>query len=204
MHKVLEEIIYENEWRNNEFAKFKINSTGVDDALWCRMCVPMIYAHWEGFVVSSMKLLINHLNGLGLSPSEISTSLAAHGLTESYKSLSGKQNLQQRIEFTRKFKVIFGEPIKLKNKVETKANLRGEVFQDICLVFGFNFELFKDCLIDIGTLVNVRNAIAHGENSVVPNMDNVNRYIAAVNSAIDTLTNEIGIYLDQHSYLELE
>lgn len=204
MHKVLEEIIYENEWRNNEFAKFKINSTGVDDALWCRMCIPMIYAHWEGFVVSSMKLLINHLNGLGLSPSEISTSLVAHGLTESYKSLSGKQNLQQRIEFTRKFKVIFGETIKLKNKVETKANLRGEVFQDICLVFGFNFELFKDCLIDIGTLVNVRNAIAHGENSVVPSMDNVNKYIAAVNSAIDTLTNEIGIYLDQHSYLELE
>jgi len=56
-HKVIDEIIESNRWRDGEFAKFKIKALSIDESLWCRMCIPMIYAHWEGFVVSSLKIL---------------------------------------------------------------------------------------------------------------------------------------------------
>lgn len=49
-HELTKEIDAENEWRNGEFAAFKVNSQKVDETLWNRMCLLMIYAHWEGFV----------------------------------------------------------------------------------------------------------------------------------------------------------
>lgn len=60
MHKVVDEIVTSNEWRDGEFAKLKVGSIGLDEALWCRMCIPMIYAHWEGYVVTSLKILIDY------------------------------------------------------------------------------------------------------------------------------------------------
>ncbi|MCW2482199.1 hypothetical protein, partial [Candidatus Symbiopectobacterium sp. NZEC135] len=62
MHSLVEEINETNAWRDGEFAKFRVNPHQVESILWGRMCVPMIYANWEGFVVSSLKMLLQHLN----------------------------------------------------------------------------------------------------------------------------------------------
>lgn len=200
MHRVLEEILEENKWRNGEFAKFKINSSNVDASLWFRMCIPMIYAHWEGFVVSAIKVLVTHLNSLSLRPQETKTALTVHGLGTAYQSLAGKQRFDQKVAFTDKFKAIFNEPIKFPSRINTKSNLKKDVFQEICEVFEFDFRKFELCLRDIDTLVNIRNSIAHGENSVMPDINNIEKYINAVNMAIDLLTGEIEIFLSNESY----
>lgn len=200
MHRVLEEILEDNEWRNGEFAKFKINAYGVDDALWYRMCIPMIYAHWEGFVVSSIKILVTHLNNLSLTHLDVQTRLTVHGLGQAYNSLAGKQKFSQKIDFTERFKSLLDRPLRFPTKVDTKSNLRGDVFREICEVFDFEYSKFKNSLSDIDTLVGIRNAIAHGENSIIPDSKNIEKYILAVNSAIDILTSEIEIFLSQETY----
>lgn len=200
MHRVLEEILEDNEWRNGEFAKFKINAYGVDDVLWCRMCIPMIYAHWEGFVVSSVKILITHLNNLELTHLDVQTRLTVHGLGRAYNSLAGKQKFSQKIDFTEKFKSLLDRPLQFPSKVDTKSNLRGEVFREICEVFDFDYSKFKDSLGDIDTLIGIRNSIAHGENSIIPDAKNIEKYISAVNSAIDILVGEIEILLTEETY----
>ena len=52
--------------------------------------------------------------------------------------------------------------------INTKANLNFEVFADICLVCGVPAESFADksTFIDV-VLLKRRNAIAHGENTLV-------------------------------------
>lgn len=200
MHRVLEEILEDNEWRNGEFAKFKINANAVDEVLWYRMCIPMIYAHWEGFVVSSIKILVTHLNDLSLTHSDVQTRLTVHGLGNAYNSLAGKQKFSQKIDFTEKFKSLLDKPLKFPTKIDTKSNLRGDVFREICEVFDFDHSKFKSNLSDIDTLVGIRNAIAHGENSIVPDAKNIEKYILAVNSSSDLLVAEIENFLLQETY----
>lgn len=201
MHRVIAEIIESNSWRDGEFAKFKVNAANVDEILWCRMCIPMIYAHWEGYVVSSLKVLIQHLNNLSLSPRNVPTNLVVISLGDSYRSLSGKQSFKQRIEFTDKFSTLYKASLKFATKIDTKSNLKSDVLEELCEMFGFNYGRFKDCTPDIDRLVNIRNSIAHGENSIKPDMANVLKYIDSVVHAIDMFTDEIGRFVEQEEYL---
>lgn len=201
MHRIVDEISSTNSWRDGEFAKFKVNANDVDEELWCRMCIPMIYAHWEGYVVSSLKLLIHHLNDLELEPKDIPTNLVVVGLGDTYKKLSGKQSFKQRIEFTDRFSSLYKKRMKFTKKINTKSNLKSDVLENLCVMFTLNFENFREHIGDIDRLVNIRNSIAHGENSILPNMKNIEKYIESVNKAMDVLLNEIQAFLDNKDYL---
>jgi RiboL-PSP-HEPN len=199
-NEVLEEISIANEWRDGEFAKFKVNPDSVEDSLWSRMCVPMIYAHWEGFTVSALKILINHLNELNLTPNQLSTKLVVVSLSDAYKPLSGKQSFIQRVEFTDKFNKLLCSSVKFNKKINTKSNLKSNVLEEICLMYDFNYENFSEVNSEIDRLVNIRNSIAHGENNIIPNKENICKYIDSVKLAMDILTNEIGDFIEKKKY----
>jgi hypothetical protein len=201
-HEVIVEIQEDNNWRDGELAKFKINPHKVDQKLWDRMCIPMIYAHWEGYVVSSLRLLINHLNKLQLNPGDVDTKLIVIGLGKTYNSLSGKQSFDQKVIFTDKFIVIFERAIKFDRNIDTKSNLNSKVLKELCDMFGFDFENFKDLTSDIDRIVTVRNKIAHGENSILPDADSIEKYISSVASATDIIIQEIDRFLTNKSYLK--
>lgn len=201
MHRVVEEIASTNTWRDGEFAKFKVNAADVDEELWCRMCIPMIYAHWEGYVVTSLKILIHHLNDLKLEPKDVPTNLVVVGLGDTYRTLSGKQSFKQRIEFTDRFSGLYQKSLKFTKKINTRSNLKSDVLEELCDMFLFKFNNFSEYTGDIDRLVNIRNSIAHGENSIVPNMKNVEKYIEAVTNAMDVLLSEIQTFLDNEDYL---
>lgn len=201
MHRVVEEIYESNKWRDREFAKFKVNLSNVDKNLWCRMCVPMIYAHWEGFVVSSLKVLLEYLNRLELPSKDVSTNLVVVGLGNSYRSLSGKQSFKQRVQFTDKFNEILQEQIKFSKQIDTKSNLKSDILNDLCEMFSLDFSGFQEHSGDIDRLVNLRNSIAHGENSIIPSTENIEKYIDAVTRSMDVLTAEIQKFVEEEKYL---
>lgn len=201
MHKLVTEIYETNSWRDGEFAKFKVNPHQVEPTLWGRMCVPMIYANWEGFVVSSLKMLLKHLNELQLTPVQIPTRLVVVGLGDSYRSLSGKQSFEQRCAFTERFNDLLKNTVRFKTKIETKSNLHSEVLKDLCLMFDFDFNRFSDVTGMLDRLVQVRNCIAHGENSILPTQENIESYIDAVKKSIDIMMEEIDKFLTQENYL---
>lgn len=201
MHNVVEEISINNDWRDGEFAKYKANSLNVEEQLWCRMCIPMIYAHWEGFVVDALKIMLKHLNQLDLQSTQLPTSLVVVSLGDAYRTLSGKQSFEQRIQFTHSFNELLGKPVKFKTKVDTKSNLKSNVFKDLCFAFGFDSSKFTGQLNDIDRLVSIRNSIAHGENSMQPDMQNIEKYITSVKDAMDLLLYEIDDYLSEQRYI---
>ena len=201
MHRVIEEILIDNEWRDKDFANFKITANNVDKTLWYRMCIPIVYAHWEGFVVNSLTTLITYLNKLELLPGNINTNLIVVCLADSYNSLSGKQSFEQRIKFTNNFQSILATKVKFQKKINTKSNLKSTVLKEICFMYGFSFEKFSSVTRDIDRLVNVRNSIAHGENAIVPTEENILRYIDAVQKAMDLFLEEINIFIENKSYL---
>lgn len=201
-HDVIVEIQEDNNWRDGELAKFKINPHRVDQQLWCRMCIPMIYAHWEGYVVSSLRLLIGHLNSLRLKPSDVDTKLIVIGLGKNYNSLSGKQSFEQKVDFTNKFMVLFENVILFKKDIDTRSNLNSKVLKELCNMFGFDFERFKGVINDIDRIVTFRNKIAHGENSILPDTDSIEQYISSVSLATDIFIQEIDRFLMNENYLQ--
>ncbi|WP_457933789.1 hypothetical protein LOS73_12885 [Pseudoalteromonas sp. SCSIO 43210] len=200
MHDLVEEIQEENKWRDGELAIFKQNPLNVDTKLWNRMCLPMIYAHWEGYVVNSLKLLIGYLNDLELLPTEVSTKFVVLGLGNRYNSLSGKQSFEQKIEFTEKFKELFQKALKFKKDIDTKSNLNSKVLNELCSVFGFNYISFKGVTSDIDRIVTFRNRIAHGENSIIPESEGIESYIVSVTEATDILLTEIEHFIRTENY----
>jgi len=201
VHKIIDEIVENNNWRDGEFAKLKATSIDRNDKLWNRMCIPMIYAHWEGFTADSLKILLNHLNQIKLNPTNIPTRLVVASLGDTYKSLSGKQSFIQKIEFTEKFNQALNSPIKFKTKIDTKSNLNSSALNEICTNIGLSFEKFSSVTNDIDRLVHIRNCIAHGENAIIPDTENVLKYINCVKSAIDILLEEINNFLEKELYL---
>ncbi len=201
-HELVIEIQEDNNWRDGELAKFKINPHKVDQKLWDRMCVPMIYAHWEGYVVSSLRLLLDHLNKLQLKPNDVNTKLIVIGLGRAYNSLSGKQSFDQKVDFTVKFKELFDKAIKFKKDIDTKSNLNSKVLKELCNMFGFSFEEFNSVTVDIDRIVNIRNKIAHGENSILPDTDSIEKYISSITTATDIFLEQINTFLSNESYLQ--
>jgi hypothetical protein len=199
-HSLIDEIQAENNWRGGELAIFKINPMKVDENLWNRMCLPMIYAHWEGYVVSSLKLLVEHLNTLQLSPNEVKTNLIVLGLGTKYNSLSGKQSFDQKVSFTDDFISIFQSAITFSKKIDTKSNLNKNVLKELCTAFGFNYQVFSDITTDIDKVVTYRNKISHGENAIVPSSDNIENYILCINQATDLLLEEIDRFVSNEDY----
>jgi len=201
MHRVTEEILAANEWRDSEFAKLRTNQHGVDERLWCRLCIPMIYAHWEGFVVTSLRILIEHLNKMDLATSAVQTRLVVIGLGDTFRTLSGKQSFDQRSAFIEKFRALLNSSLRIAKKIDTKSNLKSDVLLEICGMYGFKFDRFADVTGDIDRLVNIRNSIAHGENSFVLSQENVETYASAVVTAMDIFREEIDDFLDREAYL---
>lgn len=61
------------------------------------------------------------------------------------------------------------------------------------------FDKFK---INLDSFVNIRNSIAHGENSYVLSIDNFEKYVNLVNDLIFQLQTEIEIYITEKKYLK--
>lgn len=200
MHSVVEEIIESNKWRDGEFAKFKTNPNSVEANLWFRMCIPMIYAHWEGFVVEALKTLLRHLNSLNIPHSDLKTNFIVIALDNNYKTLSGKQSFSQRISFTEKFTQLLQSTAEFALKVDTKSNLKGNAFKELCESFGFDYSQYTKNIPEIDRLVNIRNSIAHGENGIGVTQENIDKYITAVNETCDLFLIDIERFLQNKEY----
>lgn len=201
MDSVVAEILEENSWRDGEFARLKIVAPTVDEAIWCRMALLMVYAHWEGFIVSATKILFRNLSAHGVRSKDATTEILVTCLKDSYRRLSGKQSFEQRVEFTREFLLLIDSDIKMQGKLDTRSNLNSKVLSEICAILKFDFNRYSELTSDIDRLVNIRNNIAHGENAFVLDRVNIQNYIRVVTEAIDVFVEQVEGLVSSKTYL---
>ena len=208
MHPLTNEIIASREWRVRELESLKkvgilaLNNypQKVKDQYY-RMCIPYIYAHWEGFIVESFKQLISYLNDLHLDKKLVRNELYAFSLQDVLKPLAGKQGFEQICQFVEKFtgdydRALYIDPILL----SAKSNLN---YKQLTIILGkFGME---NCLTkyrsEINQLVNQRNRIAHGENGITVEYANISRKISMLQEIFDIMILNIEEYLFEEKYL---
>jgi len=98
-NNTLEDISADIQWRNNELNSLKLISTNLNDnelRLFLKGCIPLIYAHWEGFVISSLKLVFSYLNSLRLNSENYCDIYLTTAYEQTLKSLDDSTAYERR------------------------------------------------------------------------------------------------------------
>ena len=209
MHPLTNEIIASREWRMRELEDLKkvgilaLNTypQKVKNQYY-RMCIPYIYAHWEGFIVESFKQLISFLNNLHLDKKLVRNELYAFSLQDILKPLAGKQSFEQTCQFAQKFTENYDRALYIDPALLTaKSNLN---YKQLVVILGkFGME---NCLTkyqgEINQLVNQRNRIAHGENGITVEYANISDKISMLQEIFDLMILKFEEYLSERMYLK--
>ena len=205
----MHELEAERNWRVAELSDQKllfrkVKELGVEQyiTVYLKMTVPMVYAHWEGYCVSSFKLLMEYLNKKELDAKIVAYNILTYANNKTYDKLKGKSSFIQRVEFSRKFIEILNSKIRFTEKLDTKSNLNYSVLLDILQIFGMSEEGLKEFEGSLNTLVNVRNAIAHGENSRLIDDTKMNQNIELVTNLIDLILLKQVRFVQEGAYLK--
>lgn len=193
--RLMHELEEEREWRTKELRNIKLLYKEIDfelrkeeySASYLKMIIPMVYAHWEGYVVQSYKIIFEFINRLELSADKVNFKILTYANNQSYNYLKGKHNFNHKCEFTKKFLKILDNNIKIQGKIETNSNLKFDVLEKLLDLFDIDINKFIKFKTKLNELVNIRNAIAHGENGYIITFEDAERYISFITELIDEL-----------------
>ncbi len=168
------QIVEDRNWRIKEISDLKTAIRRGDESLQrvlLRAIVAICYAHWEGYVKFAAKKYLEHVALRKFQYGALNRQFFRNYFLPRLASLSvSKTSITERC-------ALVDEILNSENHrfarinvdlVNTKANLNFEVFTDICLVCGVPLTHFSDksTFIDL-VLLKRRNAIAHGEDTLV-------------------------------------
>lgn len=168
------QITQDRAWRLREISDLKTAINRADVTLrrvLLRSMVTMCYAHWEGFVRFSARKYLEHVALRKLKYVDIDRQFLRNYFLPRLAALAAsKVSVKERCSLLDE---ILGSSERRFSRVNedlvnTKANLNFEVFADVCLVCSVPIKPFteKAAFIDV-FLLKRRNAIAHGEDTLV-------------------------------------
>lgn len=129
-----------------------------------RFSVPILYAHWEGFVKKSTELYLEYIAKKYLKHNELKPQFIALSLSKKLGNLEIR-NLEEK---TKTVDFLINEfdknsNILTTNVIQTKSNLKYSIFKEILFVIGLDESKFSHNESLINDLVDARNNIAHGD-----------------------------------------
>lgn len=168
------QITEDRNWRIKEISDLKSAIRRGDERLrkvLLRALVAVCYAHWEGCIRFSAKKFLDYVALRRFQYKELDKQFSRNYFLPRLAALStSKTSIAERCALVdeilncsdRRFSQVNDDLI------NTKANLNFDVFTVICLVCGVSADLFSDksTFIDV-VLLKRRNAIAHGEDTMV-------------------------------------
>lgn len=154
-----------------------------------KYAIPNIYSIWEGFVKFVFRTYINEINTLSLKYEDLNNSVLTHALETKFPQfITGfNRGFSKRCELFDSLFNGLSVPITIDTKLPTKSNINLEVLND--LLSRFNLEKFskKNYEKDLNNILRIRNAISHGENSVIVEMDDIVDSIEKITCLMDEL-----------------
>ncbi|WP_017522441.1 MAE_28990/MAE_18760 family HEPN-like nuclease [Pusillimonas noertemannii] len=168
------QITEDRNWRIKEISDLKSSIRRGDESsqrVLLRALVAICYAHWEGYVKFSAKKYLEHVALRRFSYQTLDRQFFRNYFLPRLAALSAsKTSIMERCALVDEILNASERRFTQVNEdlINTKANLNFEVFSDICLVCGLSVEPFvdKSTFIDV-VLLKRRNAIAHGEDTMV-------------------------------------
>jgi len=156
-------------WRLKELADLKLAVRRPDALLrktLIRAAVPLLYAHWEGFVKNATTAYVNFVDSQRLRYDELASCFITFGVKRRLAELSASRQAASNIATVEFFLTGLGERanLKLPRAVDTESNLSSTVFENIAISVGLQtapYETRYNFMDE--SLLKRRNTIAHGD-----------------------------------------
>lgn len=179
-------------WRVKEIAYVRSNAkraSSFAQATYVRAGVPLLYAHWEGFIKRASEAYLEYVANQNLTFDQLANCFVVFAVKGHLNNLIDSRKSLVTIEAV-KFLRTSGATvasISLSNAVNTEMNLSSSVFANIATSVGVDVNPYAaySNLID-ESLLNRRNRIAHGE------------YLDLDVDAFDGLVEEVLVLLRQY------
>jgi len=187
-NNLIDELHENKDWRIQELKKIgneiKENINSDLKPLFFGSLIPMIYAHWEGFVVSSVKKYFECLNSFNYKTTDLDICYIATAFESELEAISKSQNFDKRKKHLEILLKVVKDRVKFNKKIDTKSNLNFNTLIMICKKLNFDKSKFNEYKSDLNELVNIRNAIAHGDTPSFrfENFTDIEKYIDLIDN----------------------
>lgn len=157
-------------WRVKEIAALKMSvgssSMSIAQPTLIRAGVPLLYAHWEGFIKKASQNYLEYVSNQRLKFGELASCFVVFGAKKHLAHIADSRRAGVNIaavDFFRGCSDVRAD-LSLSSAINTNSNLKSEVFVDIAMSLGVAVDPYDAYfnLIDESLLAR-RNAIAHGE-----------------------------------------
>ncbi|WP_044311095.1 MAE_28990/MAE_18760 family HEPN-like nuclease, partial [Pseudomonas syringae] len=126
------------------------------------MAVPVIYAHWEGFVKELLTLYLTYVEANRLPPEFVQPHIFAYSLKSKIKLLGESGSVERCAEFSSWVIETLSNPLKFDDKsVDTQSNLSYANLSSLCETLYIDVTEIAQSKRHINSLVHRRNNIAH-------------------------------------------
>ena len=156
-------------WRIKEIAEIKLalkSSRGLREATLIRAGIPLLYAHWEGFVKSAAEAYIGFIALKRLSLGDLASNFVALAARTYLEELTRSNRTKLHIDAVQFLRTQMASRAELRynTKINTHSNLNSDVFEDIATTIGIDQARYHSRynFLDSSLLAR-RNSIAHGE-----------------------------------------
>jgi hypothetical protein len=174
-----------------------------------RTSVLLTYSHLEGFCKFALTAYLSAINALNLSIEDASSAIVAASMTEIFAALRHPQTkheffanalpddsklhlVAREREFVENFQAAMRRPVKLPDDlIDTESNLKPVVLMKNLYKLGLNFDSVTAHSGSVNKLLNVRNAIAHGDTLRVPKQEEVDNYVTTTFGVMSFVQREI-------------
>jgi len=181
-----------------------------DEALFLNYSIPIVYSIWEGFIQTSFQIYIRELNKLNLNINNICHPILIYHIESEFpqfKQYPEKDKLKKKVNFFEKLGQFYQcNTLEINPKVNTESNVGFNVLNRI--LTDFNLETIPEYPEPKYSLPNeldkfllkIRNNVAHGENSIVVNREDLERAIKLVHKLMDLVFERIKTGFTNNSY----
>ncbi|NEQ64877.1 MAG: hypothetical protein F6K21_05120 [Symploca sp. SIO2D2] len=167
-------------------------------ALWA-----MLYAHYEGFCKFAWDLYLDELQKVSVKRKDCKDEIAKLSLQKQFKSLKGDLSPESLWNFGQTgFRTMLEDNLDFQVKLETQSNLYPQLFKENSLKVCLSCALVDQYEIELKGLVRRRNEIAHGQKTIIKDLNEYKKYEDAAIEVMHELAVAIVDCLDKQLYLK--
>jgi len=136
-----------------------------------RAIVPMLYAHWEGFIRLAATAYLEYISRRSGKAKDFQVNFLALTCRDKILKLGGSKKIVLHTELIEYILMQLDRPVDFNanDMIDTQSNLSSETLREIMVAVGLPFDTYwqkKERIID-NMLLKVRNEIAHGHLAIV-------------------------------------
>ncbi len=161
--------------------------------------VPSLYSLWEGYVKNTFQLLTSYLNNLEIQSRLVHINILTHAIENECLLGNERKHFDRKINLVESSLNIYDSLLSIKQSIPTESNVNYKVINKVLERFNIRF-LDNKYERPLNRLLLFRNKIAHGENSITVNTNDIQDFSFLIQNLMYDILVLIEDYLRNEFY----